>query len=180
MSDAAAQAVDAVRGLLRHHDATPLLLAVDGCDASTRSPVVDGLEATMAAGAVVRLDDFVRPMDDARRASLDPQTAYELHYDWQRLIAEVLDPLVVGDAAAYRRFDGAAGRLGDDVVVVEPHGTVVVEGPFVLRPQLAGYWDIAVHVAGGPADGASRWYLENVRPAEVANVVVPASGPVSR
>lgn len=171
---AADEAVSEVSKLLRHHDgADPLLVAVGGCGsvrAAVASVVAESLKATL-----IDLRDFRRPMDTGRRAALDPQSAYELVDDWQRLTAEVLDPLLVGEAGAYRRFDRDADQVGEDLRVIEPHGAVVVEGPFVLRPQLRGYWDIAVHVSAAPESDAERWYLDNVGPEQAADVVVPLS-----
>lgn len=167
------EAVDEVTKLLRHHDADPLLVGVSGCG-SLREPVAAALAAELDA-VVVDLADFRRPMDSQRAESLDAQSAYELVDDWQRLVREVLDPLLLGQVGAYRRYDAAAGRLGDDACLVEPRGAVVVSGAFVLRPQLRGYWDIAVHAACEPTTEAERWFVENVVPGGAADVVVPLS-----
>lgn len=175
-SDAdASLAVAEVQRLLRHHDGVePLLVAVDGTDASRRTAVAAALAGSLGA-VVVALDAFVRPMAADRRAALDAQTAYELLYDWQRLIEEVLDPLVLGEPGAYRRFDHTSGDLGGEPVVVAARGRVVVEGRFVLRPQLRGYFDIAVHLEGGASDEADAWYLDHVAASAGADVVVPLS-----
>ena len=164
-----------------------MLVALDGPGNSGKST----LARRLGAGAVVTMDDFYRPSPDDERATLDPQAGYELYFDWQRLIAEVLDPLAVGDVARYRRYDWSSGALGPDSVEVAPRGLVVVEGVYASRPQLRGYYDLAVFVdapravrlerartRGGDQAWIARWtaaedwWLEHLRPAEKADLVV--------
>ncbi|MGI8791912.1 MAG: uridine kinase family protein [Acidimicrobiales bacterium] len=187
MSDA----VQAVTGLLRHHDGVdPLLIGVDGASGAGKSTLADALVAELG-GAIVHLDDFYRPMEADRRAALDPQAGFELYFDWQRLIGEALDPLVLGEPAVFRRFDWQLDALGDDVVAVDPSGVIVVEGVYAHRPQLRGYYDIAVFV-DTPAPvrrqrcevrtdtpdwmerwaAAEDWYLSNADPRPGADLVV--------
>lgn len=186
--------IDAVRALLRHHDGIdPLLVAVDGCRGAGKSTFAAALAARLE-GSVVCLDDFYRPMDPDRRRGLDAQTGFELYFDWQRLIADVLDPLVLGEVAVYRRYDRDSDAVGEDVAIIEPHGVIVFEGIFSHRPQLRGYWDISVWVDAAAAVRARRiaergddaglverwaaaeeWYATNLDPRSQADVVVAGS-----
>lgn len=148
----------------------PVLVGIDG-----RGPGVAALAAALGA-TVVPLADFARSTADHAHDALDPQSTYELWFDWQRLMSDVLDPLVLGQPARY-----AAAGSGGEVVVV-PTGIVVVAGPFVLRPQLRGYFDLTVWVEGGAVDrpaelaAAEDWYRDNLRPAERADLVVSGPG----
>lgn len=193
VSDAAARVEHALRAL----DGTdPLLVAIDGPSAAGKSTLAAALAERMGA-TVVAVDDFYRPMEATRRLSLDAQTGYELFFDWPRLMADVLDPLVLGEPAIYRCYDPAADAVGDDVVIVEPHGIVIIEGLYLLRPQLRGYWDLVVWVdtppeirrrrVGGRAgvdrdlrarlEASEAWYEANVDPAGVGALVVSGGSP---
>lgn len=184
-------AVLEVRKLLRHHDGVePLLVAVDGCSGAGKSTLAAAL-AVELDGAVVSLDDFYRPMDPERRRGLDAQTGYELYFDWQRLISEVLDPLVLGEPARYQPYDWSTEALAEQPAAIRPEGVIVFDGVYSHRPQLRGYWDIAVFV-DTPAEvraqrlkvraddpdwvqrwsAAEDWYLTNVDPRSGADVVV--------
>jgi uridine kinase len=137
------------------------LAAVDGADLVLVA--VDGpgrlgaeLARALEPDAVVRMEDFPR---DGHRDHLDAQEAYELCFDWGRLVEEVLDPIAVGQAGRYARDGGV-------VVEVPARGLVVVDGPFSTRPQLRGYYDLMVWVDGPTPTGraAEDWFAANVGP----------------
>jgi hypothetical protein len=150
--------IDAIRARLAAVDGADLVLvAVDGPGRNG-----DGLVASLTPDAVIRMEDFAREQRD----ELDPQEAYELAFDWGRLVEDVLDPIAVGQRGRYRTADGA-------MVEVPARGLVVVDGPFSTRPQLRGYYDLMVWVDGPTPTGraAEDWYAANVGPAGDALVV---------
>lgn len=149
---------DEVRARLAAVDGADLILvAIDGPGRSNGE-----LAAALGPDVVVRMEDFPR----ASREDLDAQEAYELCFDWGRLVEDVLDPIATGQAGRYAR---AAG----DVVEVPARGLVVVDGPFSTRPQLRGYYDLMVWVDGPTPTGraAEDWYAANVGPPADALVV---------
>jgi hypothetical protein len=144
------------------------LAAVDGADLVLVA--IDGpgrvqadLVAALQPDVVLRMEDFPR---DGRCDDLDAQEAYELCFDWGRLVEEVLDPIAVGQAGQYT-VDGGPP------VDVPAHGLVVVDGPFSTRPQLRGYYDLMVWVDGPTPTGrpAEDWYAANVGPPSDALVL---------
>lgn len=145
--------IDAIARRLAAFDGADLILvAIDGPGR------IDGeIAAILEPSAVVRMDEFARPAD----AELDPQEAYELSYDWARLVEDVLDPIAVGEV----------GRVG--TAEVRPRGLVVIDGPFSTRPQLRGYYDLMVWVDGPTPTGraAEDWFATNVGPPNDALVV---------
>jgi hypothetical protein len=151
------QVADAVAARLGElSEAGLVLVAIDGPGR------VDGeLAAFLEPAAVIRMEDFAR--DD--QTGLDPQEAYELCFDWARLVEEVLDPIAVGQRGTYER-DGAS-------VDVPTRGLVIVDGPFSTRPQLRGYYDLMVWFDGPTPTGraAEDWYAANVGPPTDALVV---------
>jgi hypothetical protein len=151
------RAADAVAARLGDTDPRALVLvAIDG-PGRVDGELADWLEPA----AVVRMEDFARPLEEG----LDPQAAYELRFDWGRLVEEVLDPIAVGQSGRYARNGG--------VVDVPAHGLVVVDGPFSARPQLRGYYDLIVWVEGPTPTGRAGedWYAANVGPPADALVV---------
>jgi hypothetical protein len=149
--------LEQIRSRLAAVDGADLVLvAVDGPGRSDRD-----VAAYLDADVVVRMEDFPRESRDG----LDAQEAYELSFDWGRLVEEVLDPIAVGETGRY--------VAGGDAVEVPPRGLVVVDGPFSTRPQLRGYYDLMVWVDGPTPTGraAEDWYAANVGPPADALVI---------
>jgi uridine kinase len=151
--------------------------------------------AELYGATVVHGDDFYRPMDTAERARLNPAQGYHRYCDSQRLRDEVLAPLAAGRDATYRRYDWETGALAlDEIHTVPRSGIVLIEGVYTARPELAGHYDLLVHVdtppeeslrrirarghEHGPVDWEARWrlaeehYLALTRPRERAHLVV--------
>ena len=149
--------LDQIRARLAAVDGADLVLvAVDG-PGRTDGEVAAALDADF----VVRMEDFPRDSRDG----LDAQEAYELCFDWGRLVEEVLDPIAVGQSGRYTSARG--------IIDVPAHGLVVVDGPFSTRPQLRGYYDLMVWVDGPTPTGraAEDWYAANVGPPGDALVI---------
>lgn len=132
------------------------LIAVDGAGGSGKTTLaaalVDALGATIVHG-----DDFYRPMPDAQRERLTAEEGYRRYFDWERLRDQVLAPLHAGAPARYQRYDWLTGELGgwDDI---RAGTTVIVEGVYTARPELAALYDLAVYV-----DTARETCLQRVR-----------------
>jgi uridine kinase len=152
------------------------LVAVDGVDGSGKTTLADGLAAAVTSRTVSRLsvDDFLRPEEERYRRGRDsPEGCYRDSHD----------------LAALRRT--LRRRAGDAVVVVD--------GVFLLRPELDVEWDLTVHlqvpdeevlrralVRDGP-DAAPRYrsrylpaqrlYEAECRPADRADVLLDNTDP---
>jgi uridine kinase len=156
------------------------LIGIDGTGGSGKSSLARELAAALAGPdgsttvSVVQGDDFYREMDPEERLKLTPAEGYELYFDWERLREEVLAPLTSGNAATYRRYDWPSGRIAPGEQHHVPHeGFVIVEGMYVVRPELEGYYDLTVFVDTpfdlamsrmvarghdhGPGDWNQRW-----------------------
>ena len=150
--------LEQIRARLAAVDGADLVLvAIDG-PGRTGVEVADALEPDV----VVRMEDFGRD----NRDGLDAQEAYELCFDWGRLVEDVLDPIAVGQVGRYE-------VAGGEVVEVPARGLVVVDGPFSTRPQLRGYYDLMVWVDAPTPTGraAEDWYATNVGPPRDALVI---------
>jgi uridine kinase len=169
-----------------------VVVAIDGASGAGKSTLTGELARLRGDVAIVEGDDFYRPLNESTRAALTPIEAVDLLFDWERLRDEVLAPLMRAEDAQYRRYDWTAERLGDDVATVAAQGVVVVEGCYVGRPALRGYYDLIVvveaprelclarQVARGedePAQierwrAAEDWYFERQDPRRVADLVI--------
>lgn len=149
----------------------PARVAVDGVDAAGKTTLADELAPRVGA-ARLSADEFLRPPEERyRRGRESPEGYYLDSFDHDRL----------------RR------------AVLAERGLVIVDGIFLMRPELDDLWDfrIFVHVEldvairrGVERDGADterlyrrryapgqRIYLETVRPRELADVVVDNTDP---
>jgi len=96
-------------------------------------------------------------MPSRERERLSAEQGYQRYFDWERLRDQVLAPLRAGRAARYQIFDWATGQLGDWREI--PSGsTVIVEGVYSARPELAPYYHLTVYV-----DTARDVCLQRVR-----------------
>jgi uridine kinase len=172
-----------------------LVVAIDGPGGAGKSTLAAELALLRDDVSIVEGDDFYRRLNESTRAALTPLEAVDLLFDWERLRDEVLAPLVRGEEARYRRYDWTTERLGEDVGAVEAHGVVVVEGCYVARPALRGYYDLIVAVEAPRAlclarqlaraenqpeqiarwRAAEDWYLERQNPARGADLVIDGS-----
>jgi uridine kinase len=182
----------AIVALLEERDRpSPVLVAIDGHSAAGKSSLARAVAALRPDATIVQTDDFYRPLDVEFRNRLDAAGGYAQYYDWQRLEAEVLQPLRSGRAARFRKYDWAANALGDwdDV---RPEGVILVEGCYSARPELRTYYDAVVVVTASPMarqlrqrqrndaaavwlerwDAAERHYFEHHRPDIDADLVV--------
>jgi uridine kinase len=160
-------------------DTALLAEAIAGAVADTGRPVVR-----------VSRDGFVRPRSVRLELGADDADAgWERWYDDGALRREVLDPLAAGGAMQLLPvlWDAERDRSARAARVPAAPGTVVVvDGPYLLRWELADAFDLVVHLAVSPAGLARRcpaddlarvagsWarYLDQTNPAERASYVV--------
>jgi uridine kinase len=151
---------------------SPARIGVDGVDAAGKTTLADELAGHLPEAARLAADDFLRPpVERYRQGRESPMGYYEDSFDNVALRAAVL----------------AAQRL------------VIVDGIFLFRPELNDLWTfrILLHVEleesirrGIERDGAGkeelyrrryapgqRLYLDAVRPAELADVILDNTDP---
>jgi uridine kinase len=182
-------AIAAARALLNARlKSVMLVVAIDGGGGAGKSTLANGIkEAYSGRAAIVRCDDFYRPLN----AQCAPEEAYQRYFDWRRLRDEVLIPLRGGKRARYQRNDWTADRFAE-WIEIEPSEIVVVEGVFSMRPELQEWIDVAIFIetprnerirrmSARPQDttswmhrwmAAEDWYLENLAPQYRADLLI--------
>ena len=141
----------------------PRAVAVTGMSCAGKTTLAGEVSAVVdgAGRPVVRVayDDFHHPRARRyRRGRLSAQGYLDDAFDPEALRRLVLDPVAAGGPAVVP----ASYDLAGDVAVepapmpVGPGSVVLVEGSFLLVPQLAACWDLSVLVVADPAEVLER------------------------
>jgi uridine kinase len=132
----------------------PVRVAIDGVDAAGKTTLADELVPHLVARGrlVIRAsgDGFHRPRAERhRRGAESPEGYFEAAFARDLLRARLLDPLGPGGD---RRYRAAVHDLDSDAPVDEPaqlapgDAVLLVDGVFLLHPELADAWDFRVFV----------------------------------
>jgi uridine kinase len=171
---------------------TPVTAAIDGGGGAGKSTLAAGIRDALGDRvAIIRCDDFYRPLRDDEPNSSTGQLAFENYFDWQRLRDDALIPLRGGSTARYRRHDWSSDSLAEWIEVA-PAEIVIVEGVYSMRPELREFIDLAIFVDSPREErlrrmlarnqnrttwierwmSAEDWYLDHIAPMKSADLVV--------
>jgi len=121
---------------------TPVLVALEGGSASGKSTLGAALAKALDA-ALVHMDDFFLPLE-LRTPERFAQPGGNVH--WERVLAEVLQPLAVGKTPEYGVFDCSVMAV-NRTARVEAKDVVIVEGAYSLHPALRDFYDLKVFLS---------------------------------
>jgi uridine kinase len=149
--DALEPVADAIAALRPGH---PARVAVDGPDAAGKTTIADALATILGrrGRTVVRasVDGFHRPRAERYRRGRDsPEGYYGDSFDYCALRTALLDPLGPAGDRSYRTraFDWRNDEPVEEPLRLAPEDAVLlVDGVFLLRPELAGLWDYRIFV----------------------------------
>ena len=143
------------RQILRIERPHPVRVAIDGPDAAGKTTLADELAPMIERSGrpVIRasIDGFHRPR--AERLARGPESPvgyYRDSFDYEAVRAVLLDPLGPGGDRRYRRtvFDYRADETtAAPFEAAAANSVLIVDGVFLLRPELIGGWDFRVFVA---------------------------------
>lgn len=132
--------------------AHPVRVAIDGVDAAGKTTLADELAKALAIypRQVIRvsLDGFHQPKTIRRhRGALSPEGFYRDSYQYPTLIKDLLLPLGPNGSWRYRTavFDIIQDQhIADPVKAAQPDTILLMDGIFLLRPELLLYWDLSI------------------------------------
>lgn len=127
-----------------HRTSKTLLVGIDGCGASGKSTFAATLQALNPKITVVHMDDFYLPSAQRQPGSITNQQVGS-DFDWTRLSRQVLEPLRNDNLGQYQRYDWNTDSLSEwhNVPVGD---TVIVEGNYTTRKELATFYDVRIWV----------------------------------
>jgi uridine kinase len=141
----------------------PIRVAIDGRGGAGKSTLADELAEVLRRRdrTVVRaeVDDFYQlELDRGTRSRLTAAAFYDA-YDHAALRALLLDPLGPGGSRRYRTrwHDGWHPGVIDEPERTAPDDAILVlDGVFLLRPELVDAWDVRILVHVDPDVGLER------------------------
>lgn len=133
----------------------PDRIAIDGRDAAGKTTLADELAGLLSKQRrrVIRasVDGFHRTRELRHRQGRgSPEGYYRDAFDYAALRAELLEPLGPRGSRVYRTavFDPATDSAIEQEPALAPDDAVLlVDGVFLLRPELRDAWDIRIYVS---------------------------------
>jgi len=144
--------------------AHPLRVAVDGPPAAGKTTLADELARLLRSRgrAVIRTsaEGFQLPRAQRyRRGEFSPEANYYDSFDYDTLRRVLLDPLGPGGD---RRYQPAVYDLDTDTALSPPVTTapadavLLLDGVFLLRPELIDRWDLSIFVSAAFEQAVER------------------------
>ncbi|WP_173917336.1 uridine kinase [Halobacillus sp. Marseille-Q1614] len=116
------------------------LVGIDGCGGAGKSTLAEGISQRYSKSAIVHMDDFYLPSSE-RKIIRDIGG----NFDYQRLIDQVITPLLKGTKCRYQRYDWELNDLAE-WHTIEPEGMVIIEGCYSTRDEMREFYDYTIWV----------------------------------
>jgi len=126
-----------------------VLVAIDGPDAAGKTTVARDLVRHLRRPAVhASIDSWHHPREvRMRRGDESPEGYYLDSFDYDALVRECLDPFASGaQRVRTARFDYRADCEVEALELVASDAVLILEGVFLLRPELQARWDLSVYL----------------------------------
>jgi len=171
--------------VLQHHGRGRMIVAIDGPLRSGKTELADDLAEVLAERdhAVFRasMEGFHRSREAQAVFGDDtPDRYYRYGFDESALRRVLVEPFRLGGSTAFvtRVFDPTRDAWVEPKWITGPEDAILVlDGRFVLRPRLAGLWDVRIALDGDPVDPADRIAYAESDPRLEAPVVIDNSDP---
>ena len=127
-----------------------VLVAFDGPDAGGKTTMANRVAAALP-GPVVRasIEGFHRRREVRMARGMDsPEGYYRDSFNLEALEDELLAPFLAGNELVRTRvFDYRTDEAVDaEFEAVPPSATLVIDGVFLLRPELRRWWNLGIYV----------------------------------
>jgi uridine kinase len=145
--DLAGRLATTVAGLSRLQDR--VVVGIDGPDGAGKTTLARRLTATLWVKTLQTcVDDFTRPPAQRyRRGKLSPDGYYLDSFDYPALRNDCLLPFLGGQSALRTSAVHDHGDVRTNITVAVPtRAVLVVDGVFLLRPELRQLWTLSVYL----------------------------------
>jgi uridine kinase len=139
--------------ILDYDSSAPLLVGINGKDASGKTILADRLAGTLTSltpRAVIRIsfDDYLNK-ESIRNADFDDEArgSYEHAFNFAAFTDHVLKPLGKNGLQLYRSkyYDLLTdSEVDTPEVLASPDDIFIIDGLFIYRSDLVNYWDIKI------------------------------------
>lgn len=161
VTDLLERLAEVIRGIRQHSQR--VLVGVDGPDASGKTTLADRLASELHAADQpaprCSIDAFHRPRADRyRRGELSAAGYYRDSFDLDAFLDGCARPFLGGaDHIITGSFDFRTDAATDPHrTTVELPAVLLVDGVFLLRPELAGIWTLSVYLHISPEETLRR------------------------
>lgn len=148
-ADVLGRIVQAVR--LLDDTKKPVLIAIDGRCGAGKTTLAEMLKGELGC-CVIHMDDFfLRPKQRT------PERYGESggNVDYERFLAEVMEPLLERRAFSYRPYD-CKQQAFSEAIQVQPCDFAVIEGAYSCRPDLWDFYSLRVFLSVGKDEQLRR------------------------
>lgn len=170
---------------------TGIMIAVDGGSGSGKTKLAEEWKAYDDSVSIIGLDDLHIPVPDSVLDKRTPLDNFNTAFDIKYITDKILKPLRAGKAARFKILNPEAANAGK-IRIVKPHGIVIVEGVYSLRPQWKEFFDFRIWIKmderrrlqsmkkrGANTTGqmkcwqkTEKWYIKTFKPETLADLTV--------
>jgi len=125
------------------------LVAIDGPDAAGKTTLARTLVRHLLRPAVhASIDSWHHPREvRLRRGDESPEGYYLDSFDYDALVRECLNPFASGaQRVRTARFDYRVDREAEALQLVASDAVLILDGVFLLRPELRARWHLSVYL----------------------------------
>lgn len=126
-----------------------ILLGIDGLGGSGKSTIASRLQKRFAHSIVIHLDDFIHPQKVRYQDDFEEWYCYyHLQWRYDYLIRKLLKPIMDNKPVqeAIEIYDKETDSYRTKLFEIPAGTMVIVEGIFLQRPEIRGYFDYCVFV----------------------------------
>lgn len=144
LADRLAEVIDQLRPEAR------IIVAIDGPDAAGKTTLANAVAQRLARPSLrASIDDWHNPREvRSTRGGESPDGYYLDSFDYHALKDRLLHPFRAGlSTVQTSRFDYRADApLAADAEVGSPAAALLIDGVFLLRPELRHCWDLSIYL----------------------------------
>lgn len=129
----------------------PLIVAIDGRCAAGKTTLSEQLRELIGCNVIHADSFFLRPEQRTEERLNEPGG----NIDYERLLAEVIEPLQCKKAFSYLSFSCKTQCLAEEIYI-EPNSVTIIEGSYSCHPLLWKYYGLRVFLTVDPEEQLKR------------------------